>query len=241
MAVQQKRERANLDFQELEEQYLSGNRAQSNRTERAYDYVLNGLVSGQYRAGERIDVAAIAKALNISRQPVMNALQQLSNEDLVQITPQVGCVAAVYSPEEWLDFRKFFASGEALITQLAAERATESEFALLRTLSKEIARVLQRPGKAQDKAMEYRKANQRFHKYIHRMARSPIIDRRMAALWDCADYYISTLGHSRAFTDRAPVAVDEHELICDALERRDGALARNLMEMHIQAQVGSAL
>jgi DNA-binding GntR family transcriptional regulator len=56
------------------------------------------------------------------------------------------------------------------------------------------------------------------------------------ALWNLTDYYINTFGHSHAFTTRVPLAVDEHEAICAAIESRNGRLARKLMEEHILEQ-----
>jgi len=177
------------------------------RTNKAYEHVLEKLISGAYQPGERLNVPQIAAALGTSRQPVMAAMQQLSNEDLVQIIPQVGCVAAVFTQEEWLDFRRFFASGEALITQIATEKATNEEIKGLRPLSQAMRQLVSSRLPSADKPREYRIRNQRFHKHIHRMARSPILDRQLTALWNLTDYYISTFGHSHAFTTRVPIAV----------------------------------
>jgi len=206
------------------------------RTNKVYEHVLEKLISGAYQPGERLNVPQIAAALGTSRQPVMAAMQQLSNEDLVQIIPQVGCVAAVFTQEEWLDFRRFFASGEALITQIAIEKATNEEIKGLRPLSQAMRQLVSSRLPSADKPREYRIRNQRFHKHIHRMARSPILDRQLTALWNLTDYYISTFGHSHAFTTRVPIAVQEHESICDAIEARNAALARGLMEKHILEQ-----
>jgi DNA-binding GntR family transcriptional regulator len=221
--------------------HTAGGAPQQTRGARAYDFIRNRLIAGHYRPGERIDVPEIADALRISRQPIMAALLQLATEDLVQVTPQVGCVAALYTAEEWADFHRFFASGEGLITQLATERATEQELAALRAQSREVERGLRALNKPSEYAREYRRLNQVFHSRIHLMAHSPIIDRRLAALWDRADYYISTLGHSRAFTERVPTAIKEHDQICDAMQQRNASAARKLMEAHILAQVSAGL
>lgn len=213
--------------------FAAGGRA---RTSKAYELIRDRLISGAYQPGDRLDVMSLAKILGTSRQPIMAAMQQLSNEDLVQIIPQVGCVAAVFSSEEWLDFRRFFASGEALITQIATERGTDDQIKQLRPLSRAINDLLSPGIPLAERALEYRKANQRFHGHIHKMARSPIIDRQLKAMWNRTDYYISTLGQSLAFTERVPVAINEHEAICHAVERRDALTARRLMEMHILEQ-----
>jgi DNA-binding GntR family transcriptional regulator len=209
------------------------------RTTKAYEYILEKLISGACQPGEKLNIPQLSKELGISRQPVMAAMQQLSNEDLIQITPQVGCVAAVFSQQEWQDFRRFFASGEALITEIATEKATDEQIAALRPLSQVIKRLPSERIPAAEKPREYRIRNQRFHRHIHTMARSPILDRQLMALWNLTDYYINTYGHSHAFTTRVPVAVEEHEAICKAIEARNARLARRLMEAHILEQFES--
>jgi DNA-binding GntR family transcriptional regulator len=213
--------------------------SRGGRTSTAYEYILEKLISGGYQPGEKLNILELAQTLGISRQPVMAAMQQLSNEDLIQIIPQVGCVAAVFSQQEWMDFRRFFASGEALITQIATEKAAEEEIEGLRPLSHAIKQLLTSRMPAADKPREYRIRNQRFHRYIHRMAHSPILDRQLTGLWNLTDYYISTFGHSHAFTTRVPLAVEEHEGICTAIEARNSRQARRLMESHILDQFES--
>ena len=44
----------------------------------------------------------------MSRHPVMVALQQLANDGLVEIIPQVGCVAAAHSRDAIDDFYRPF-------------------------------------------------------------------------------------------------------------------------------------
>jgi DNA-binding GntR family transcriptional regulator len=210
--------------------------SRGGRTSSAYEYVLEKLISGGYQPGEKLNILELSQTLGISRQPVMVAMQQLSNEDLIQIIPQVGCVAAVFSQQEWMDFRRFFASGEALITQIATEKAADEEIEGLRPLSQAIKQLLSSKIPAADKPREYRIRNQRFHRYIHRMAHSPILDRQLTGLWNLTDYYISTFGHSHAFTTRVPIAVEEHDAICDAIEARNARQARRLMEAHILDQ-----
>src|SRR3984885_4946756 len=207
--------------------------SRGGRTNSAYKDLLGKTISGGYQPGDKLNILELAQTLGISRQPVMAAMQQLNNEDLIQIIPQVGCVAAVFSQQEWMDFRRFFASGEALITQIATEKAVEEEIEGLRPLSQAIKQLLSNKLPAAEKPREYRIRNQRFHRYIHRMAHSPILDRQLTGLWNLTDYYISTFGHSHAFTTRVPVAVEEHEAICSAIEARNARLARGLMEKHI--------
>jgi DNA-binding GntR family transcriptional regulator len=98
-----------------------------SRRDIAYEHICELLTSGAYMPSDVIDVSEIVKTLNMSRQPIMTALQQLCIEELVQIIPQVGCIAAAYSHNEWHDLHRLFSAGEGLIAEIAAERRTDQE------------------------------------------------------------------------------------------------------------------
>lgn len=54
--------------------------------ETIHDKFIEGLYSGRYHAGERIDPAEMANEFSISRTPVVQALKQLANEKVLTVT-----------------------------------------------------------------------------------------------------------------------------------------------------------
>ncbi len=211
-----------------------------SRAQAAYEHVKEQLLDGRFRPGDRLPVPEFVEALGMSRHPVMVAMQRLARDGLVEIIPQVGCVAATESREAIDDFYRYFAAAEAVMAELAAERGTEEELAELDALSARIGALLAPDVPAERRGREYRRLNRQLHGHVHAMARSPGLAQQIAALWDRSDYYISTGGADVPFARRLPVAHREHEAICAALARHDAAAARRAMEAHILTSLSAA-
>jgi DNA-binding FadR family transcriptional regulator len=108
--------------------------------------------------------------------------------------------------------------------RLAAERALEPEVAALR---EHAARLV--PATT---VTERRRADARLHVEIAAAAQSPRLTREEMELWaQVGDLVWLPVGES----DVAVVAA-EHDLLVDAIERRDGAAARAVAERHVAAE-----
>lgn len=197
------------------------------------------MVEGRFRPGDKLPVQDFVETLGISRHPVMVALQQLAKDNLVEIIPQVGCVATVDPRAVIDDFYRFFAAAEGVMAGLAAERCTDGEVRRLKRLSAIIGALLKPGISPATQGKKYRTLNRELHAQVHAMARSPQLARDIARLWDRSDYYISTGGADVPFARRLPVAHREHERICAAIARRDAAGARRSMEAHILTSLTS--
>lgn len=203
------------------------------RSDFAYEYICEKLTTGLYMPGDLIDVPELVKTLNMSRQPIMTALQRLCIEELVQIIPQVGCIAAAYSHDEWHDFHRLFSSGEALIAEIATERGTDEEILLLQQLSNDCL-----PPKSQDishsEILErYRQCNFLFYEHIHEMARSPIIDRQLRSMWNRVRYHYNSVMSRRITEYRLADLIKDHAEICDAMKNRDTNKTASLIEQQL--------
>ena len=106
-----------------------------------YDHVKQLLFTGIYRPGMQIEVEKIAGTLDVSRQPVMDALKRLNFEGFVTIVPQVGCRVRTYRAEEVTDFFRVVADVEALSAELAAKRAMPDDIVRMQVISAQIATV----------------------------------------------------------------------------------------------------
>ena len=69
--------------------------------DQAYQQLKDALLNGDYKAGERLAVEPVAKAIGASRQPVMDAFRRLAGEGLLTIIPQVACGGRSL-PDQWL-------------------------------------------------------------------------------------------------------------------------------------------
>lgn len=207
-----------------------------SRTDIAYEYICEKLTSGAYMPSDVIDVSEIVKTLHMSRQPIMTALQKLCIEELVQIIPQVGCIAAAYSHNEWHDLHRLFSSGEALIAEIAAERRTDQEILSLQQLLNDclLPKSLNIPHT--EIVERYRQCNFLFYEHIHDMARSPIIDRQLRSMWNRIRYHYNSVMSPRATEDRLIDLIKGHIEVCDAINNRDAKKTACLTEQHLLKQ-----
>lgn len=197
----------------------------------AYDHIKELLLVGTYEPGERLSVVAIASALGMSRQPILTALKQLATEEMVEVVPQVGCLAARHDPDEIADFFRFFAACEGLVAEVAAQRASAQQCAALAKALADNADL----EKGRISARQRRDFTRLFHGIVHQMASSAYMSRKVRVLWDRSDYFIAThmAGNvgSVAFAD-----LDGYRRIADVIQAGDSAASRFEMEMQILRQ-----
>ncbi|WP_445188743.1 GntR family transcriptional regulator [Pseudonocardia sp. Cha107L01] len=205
--------------------------------ELAHQEIKDRLLDGVYTAGQKLSVEELSRELEVSKQPVMEALRLLSADGLVTIIPQVGCRVATYDAQEVRDFFALFASMEGAVAELAAGRRTDSDLRALDEISARIG-VLVDEEDPTERAHAYRIRNREFHARIHAMADSAIIADLSQRMWDRSDFLINTAELAYPLHSVASRHQD-HENIRRALHARDGELARRTMEDHVLGNITS--
>lgn len=191
-----------------------------------YQEILQRLMAGRYRFGERIPVKDIGEETGVSRQPIMTALISLQERGFVRITAQVGCEVISPSADEVADFYRMFAAVEGVIAGLAATRASADEVARLCEINAQLDRLV--PDAAS--AAEYRRINVEFHRQLHQMAHSPLVSARQLANFEMSDFFIvQTCG----FDAHLPRVAAEHQDVIDAIAAGDVRRADAAAQAHL--------
>lgn len=188
--------------------------------------LLQRLLSGRYRFGERIPVKDVSEEMGVSKQPIMTALNSLQERGFVRITAQVGCEVISPTADEIEDFYRMFAAVEGVIASLAARRATPEELDRLA----EINQQLDMMGPEVSPAEAYRQINVLFHRQLHDMAHSALVSARQLANFELSDFFIvQTCG----FDAHLKLVAQEHQALIDALAARDPDGAAAAAQAHI--------
>jgi DNA-binding GntR family transcriptional regulator len=206
--------------------------------ELAHQEIKERLLDGVYTPGQKLSVEELSSELEVSKQPVMEALRLLSADGLVAIIPQVGCRVAAYDAREVRDFFALFASMEGTVAGLAAGRRTDADLRVLDEISGRIGALIAEEDPAA-RGHAYRIRNREFHAQIHAMADSAIIADLSQRMWDRSDFLLNTtdLAHPlHSITNRH----HDHENIRRALRDRDNELARRTMEEHVLHNLATA-
>lgn len=152
---------------------------------KAYEYVLEKILSGALNPGERLSEVSMAREIGISPTPLREAYRQLASEGFVRYVPNSGTYVRGLDERE---ARELYETREALESYCAGKAAlnmnSENISLLEECLEKQfsIARDLQASGREKLSTrdeVEYMKADVRFHFIILDSADNSIITKTM--------------------------------------------------------------
>ena len=108
--------------------------AKASAREKAQDHLRRKLVTLRLRPGQFIDIAKECSEVGVGRTPMMEAVQQLSTYELVEIHPRSGCQVTqpdIMQARRIYEVREVL---EGLAARLAATRGSRSRITQLTEL-----------------------------------------------------------------------------------------------------------
>jgi len=193
--------------------------------------VLDRIVQGHYRPGERIVEFQLAKELGLSQSPVREGLRELAAVGIVTIHPRRGARVRLPSAKELADVSRVGAEIDALAARLAAPRASEATLDALEELVEEMLGRLA----AQD-FPGVTEADVRFHSLIAEASENHALQRAFEQLAPFARTFITL---TLPGVDVEGIVL-EHRPILEALRARDADRAAEAARTH-QLSVGELL
>jgi DNA-binding GntR family transcriptional regulator len=207
---------------------------QGNKAERVYQTLRDEFARGEWPFGTRFSTYELADRLQVSRRPVMDAVQRLQADGFVEVIPQVGCRVVV--PDERVLREQFELSAalEGFAAEMAASRATDGDVESLERVHERAEPVV-----AAGDGSAYPAVNRDFHAAILAIAGNT----RLAALamnaWDLREFFFYRYRTSNA--ELLAQRHADHEAILGAIRGRDREAARARMESHLDPEVGLTL
>lgn len=185
------------------------------------------IYAGEFRAGDRLNEAALAVRMGTSRGPIREAIRILAGTGLVTPVMNRGVFVRQVSIQEMLEIYEL----RALVFGFAAERAAENIGDEARRKFEALLEAMDLAAQADDSGGYY-DANVRFHALILELANH----QRAHQLYDS---YVKELHLYRRQNFNAPGNMRrsnvEHRRIYDAIARGNPGKARQYAEEHIQA------
>src|SRR4051812_8543341 len=185
------------------------------------------IYAGEFRAGDRLNEAALAVRMGTSRGPIREAIRILTGTGLVTPVVNRGVFVRKVSIQEMLEIYDL----RALVFGFAAERACEHVTDADRQRFEELLEGMDRAAQAGDSGLYY-ELNVQFHETILVLSRS----QRAHQLYDT---YVKELHLYRRQNFNAPGNMRrsnvEHRKIFDAISKGNAARAKQFAEEHIQA------
>lgn len=185
--------------------------------------VLDRIVQGHYRPGERIVEFTLAKELGLSQSPVREGLRELAAVGIVTIHPRRGARVRLPSAKELVDVSLVRAEVDALAARLAAGRVPDTTLDILGEL---IDLMLERLAAGDFSGVT--EADVRFHHLIAEASENHALVRAFDQLAPFARTFITL---TLPDVDVRGIVL-EHRSILDALRDHDAERAAQAARAH---------
>ena len=210
----------------------------ASQTERAVLGIRDLVLSGDFRAGERLSEVELAARLAVSRTPIRAALQRLEEEGLLEAAQPTGYVVRSFTETDIFDAIEVRGTIEGLAARLAAERGV-SKLTLdeMKQCLAQIDRILEQQ-QDWDEAhfIQYGASNARFHALMLGAAGSVIVERALARVislpFSSPNAFVLAQAKIAGSFDILKMAQTQHHDLVEAIEARSGSRAEALAREH---------
>jgi DNA-binding GntR family transcriptional regulator len=185
--------------------------------EQVQDQLLQAIISGRLRPGQRIVIEKMAKNMHVSPMPIRDALARLEAIGIVSTTAKRAWIVNTLTPQEHKDLVEIRILLEAKAAEAACQANDEDFLGRL----EEIHAQYIRSGLDQNQRETIR-LNREFHFTIYRQAGKPILLNVIENLWNRASPYLYIMFQRLTFPDY-PIQtfVSTHRKIIDSLRLGD--------------------
>ena len=191
------------------------------------------IIEGDLAPGARLNERELSERLGVSRTPLREAFRMLAADGLLVQLPNRGAQVVALSPNDVRHAFEVMASLEGLSGELAAQRVTDADIAVLRAMQTEMEAAHAR----RDLPVYYR-VNREIHDRINAIAGNPILTHTFRTL-------NARLHALRFRSNLVPAkwdqAVAEHRDMIDALAARDGSTLRDILVRHLKSKLKAVM
>jgi phosphonate utilization transcriptional regulator len=183
------------------------------------------ILAGELAPGDKLAEEDIAENLNVSRGPVREAFRALESAGLVRTQKNRGVFVREVSVEDADEIYEVRAGMDELIGRLAAERATPAQVAEVREILKRMQKA------ARERSLErYYPLNVKFHDRLAELTGNRTLLAHYRRLVNELHLYRrETLARA---AENFAISTREHAAIVEAIARRDGKRAGELLYRH---------
>ncbi len=184
--------------------------------DQAYAVILDAICDGTLKPGERLTQSDVAERLNVSRQPIHNALLVLKSQGFLQETGRRGLSVAPLDPALFEAIYQFRSAIEPLAVRLATARMKPADLASGRVLIAQGMKAVKEQGGAAVRA------DMAFHSWIYDLSGNVMIVETMRLNWQHLRRAMGeVLRHPRLSTR----VWNEHRAIVETMAKGDGEKA----------------
>lgn len=202
-------------------------------TDRVYTAILDAICDGELASGQRVTQDELALRLDVSRQPVIQALLLLKLQGFVRDSGRRGIVVAPLEPDSIAHLYEVRSALDGAAARGAALRGrTEARMWGAQLIAEGRAAV------ASGSLKRLIETDMRFHQFLYRLSGNPVIGETAAPHW----HHIRRVMGSYLLRYRARDSIwDEHQTILDALIKGDARAAETAARHHADQALANLL
>lgn len=194
-------------------------------SEIALGKIQESILRGVYPPGSHLIPADLERELGVGRVAIREALRELAGVGLVITIPNKGTmVAKAKNKEELREIFEMRVALEGKATEIASQKIEESDIAALEALNEKMAECVL-------DSKDYFFLNRKFHLDFYQISGWSFLCQIIGMLYDRTLIYRNTFPFK---PEGIKSYIDYHHRILEALKRRDGAAAREIMENHVR-------
>ena len=190
--------------------------------------IIEGLLAGRYKPGERVVARQLSEELDVSIVPVREAIHILAGEGVVELSARKGARIRSLNKEEVGNWWEIHGSVGKLGVRFAAQRIGEHEDNVAKVLDA-MDMIRENAGKLD--GFDYVMVLLRYHMVLHEVARMPELNeatRRLGIFFWAIFFpeYIPMGDYGEAY-------IRNHQRVTDAIINGDPAAAEAAYQYHI--------
>ena len=192
--------------------------AQESLSQRAYSVLRDGLINGHFRPGQRLVMQDLANQLGTSITPVREACMRLVSEGGLQLRSGRFAIVPPITLERYMEVRLMRLELEGLAAEIAAQRATAEDVALLNKIHPHYAAA-----DNEELSDEAYRLNRDFHFAVYRMSRMDMLVSHIESLWTSMGpmFTVFFIRGKRTY-----FGAEAHQRVIECIQAGDGPAAR---------------
>lgn len=198
-------------------------------SDHVYKALRDAILQGVFEPHDHLIQIELAKELGVSRTPVRDALQRLSQEGLIRSVGVRGYVVSDLTPRDILDIYgvRLVLEVEAALIAVDLNLVTEADQAEMTRLNEEMAQM-------PTQSTVYFDLNREFHMVLPRICPNRLIGKILDEVWGLP-VSMRIFRHEIESVIDVQTMVAEHYGIIEAVSIGDGELLRQRLRNHLMA------
>jgi len=189
------------------------------------DIIVNEILKGELKPGERVVENSLARRLGVSQAPVRDAIRDLVFMGFLQSEAYKGTTVRNFSQEDLNEVYLVRAALESLAARLAASRMTEAD---VKTLRKILDKMINEARK--HNLQKTTRLNNEFHETILQISGNKLLYNR----WKSMEFGYWTLVTAHMSGQDLEVLALRHEELLESLSSKNPRKAKQAMQRHLE-------